>query len=423
MEYKKIIKRPYNIHFIKTDKFKKVRIKINFKTALDKEKIVTRNMLSLILLDSTKKFKTKRLLDIQSEELYNVGIEANTNISGSYHLLSFNLVYLLESYTEPGMTEKTIQFFLDFIFNPNIIDNKFDETSYKNAYNYLIEDINSYEDNPNQLALNNLYQTLCPNTGLDYKNTGYIEDLEKLTNEKLYQYYKELLNDNLIDIFVVGNFNESEMQNIIEKNFQINTLKAQGTTHIITHKKYRPLPIVVKDKKNINQSILLIGAKLMSLTNFERLYTLPIYNSILGGTADSKLFKNVREKNSLCYSVSSTFSGLGSLMVISAGINAKDFKKTVSLIKKEIKNMSKGDYTEREIEQAKTTYIASLKEIEDNQSSIISIYEAHEYLDYALINEREENIKKVTKQMILDLNKKIKLDTIYFLEGGKTSEE
>ena len=95
MEYKKIKEPAYNIHFIKTDKFKKIRIKINFKEELKKENIVIRNMLSLILLESSKKYPTKRLLDIECEELYNAGISSNTSISGNYHILSFQKILQL----------------------------------------------------------------------------------------------------------------------------------------------------------------------------------------------------------------------------------------------------------------------------------------------------------------------------------------
>ena len=213
------------------------------------------------------------------------------------------------------------------------------------------------------------------------------------------------------------------MYYIPENNFKINTIKKTATSHIINHNKFRKITNIVKSPKNINQSILLFGFKLDNITEFERLYTLAVYNSILGGSPDSKLFREVREKNSLCYSISSTYSGINSYEIISAGINKKDYNKAVKLIKKEIKKMALGEFTEEEIKQAQITYIASLKEIEDAPSSMISIYEAHEYLGYDLMPEREKNIVKVTKEDIITLAKKLKLDTIYLLEGVKENEK
>lgn len=419
MEYIKIDKQAYKIHFIKTDKFKKVKIRINFKEKMTKEKVVYRNMLSLVLLEATKKFNTRRLLDIECENLYNIGVGAGTSNSGNYHLLRFNTTFLNEKYTEKGMMEESFKFFLEFIFNPNVIDGKFESQTFNNAKNILKEDIESYADNPGRFAFSRIYEIMCPNSVIKYRSTGYIEDLEKVTEENLYEYYKELLTNNEIDIFIIGNIDVKQMEKIIADNFNIDSIKHEQLAHIVKQDDFRKEPRVIKENKNINQSILILGSKLKDITEFERKYVLVLYNYILGGSADSKLFKEVREKNSLCYSISSTHSGTANLEFISAGIDKENYDKAVELIKAEIKNMEDGNFTEEDINQAKITFLASLKEIEDTANGIINIYEAHEYLDYDLLEERAKEIEKVTKEDIINVSKKMYLDTIYLLEGDK----
>lgn len=419
MEYIKIDKQAYKIHFIKTDKFKKVKIRINFKEKMTKEKVVYRNMLSLVLLEATKKFNTRRLLDIECENLYNIGVGAGTSNSGNYHLLRFNTTFLNEKYTEKGMMEESFKFFLEFIFNPNVIDGKFESQTFNNAKNILKEDIESYADNPGRFAFSRIYEIMCPNSVIKYRSTGYIEDLEKVTEENLYEYYKELLTNNEIDIFIIGNIDVKQMEKIIADNFNIDSIKHEQLAHIVKQDDFRTEPRVIKENKNINQSILILGSKLKDITEFERKYVLVLYNYILGGSADSKLFKEVREKNSLCYSISSTHSGIANLEFISAGIDKENYDKAVELIKAEIKNMEDGNFTEEDINQAKITFLASLKEIEDTANGIINIYEAHEYLDYDLLEERAKEIEKVTKEDIINVSKKMYLDTIYLLEGDK----
>lgn len=419
MEYIKIDKQAYKIHFIKTDKFKKVKIRINFKEKTTKEKVVYRNMLSLVLLEATKKFNTRRLLDIECENLYNIGVGAGTSNSGNYHLLRFNTTFLNEKYTEKGMMEESFKFFLEFIFNPNVIDGKFESQTFNNAKNILKEDIESYADNPGRFAFSRIYEIMCPNSVIKYRSTGYIEDLEKVTEENLYEYYKELLTNNEIDIFIIGNIDVKQMEKIIADNFNIDSIKHEQLAHIVKQDDFRKEPRVIKENKNINQSILILGSKLKDITEFERKYVLVLYNYILGGSADSKLFKEVREKNSLCYSISSTHSGIANLEFISAGIDKENYDKAVELIKAEIKNMEDGNFTEEDINQAKITFLASLKEIEDTENGIINIYEAHEYLDYDLLEERAKEIEKVTKEDIINVSKKMYLDTIYLLEGDK----
>ncbi|MBQ8871750.1 MAG: insulinase family protein [Bacilli bacterium] len=419
MEYIKIDKQAYKIHFIKTDKFKKVKIRINFKEKTTKEKVVYRNMLSLVLLEATKKFNTRRLLDIECENLYNIGVGAGTSNSGNYHLLRFNTTFLNEKYTEKGMMEESFKFFLEFIFNPNVIDGKFESQTFNNAKNILKEDIESYADNPGRFAFSRIYEIMCPNSVIKYRSTGYIEDLEKVTEENLYEYYKELLTNNEIDIFIIGNIDVKQMEKIIADNFNIDSIKHEQLAHIVKQDDFRTEPRIIKENKNINQSILILGSKLKDITEFERKYVLVLYNYILGGSADSKLFKEVREKNSLCYSISSTHSGIANLEFISAGIDKENYDKAVELIKAEIKNMEDGNFTEEDINQAKITFLASLKEIEDTANGIINIYEAHEYLDYDLLEERAKEIEKVTKEDIINVSKKMYLDTIYLLEGDK----
>ena len=109
-------------------------------------------------------------------------------------------------------------------------------------------------------------------------------------------------------------------------------------------------------------------------------------------------------------------------MIISAGINALNFNKTVSLIKKEVKQMIKGDFTDEDIIKAKVTYLNSLKELEDNPQSILSMYVGMEYLNSHDMNMRINNINKVTKEDVISLASKIHLDTIYLLEGGEDND-
>ena len=104
-------------------------------------------------------------------------------------------------------------------------------------------------------------------------------------------------------------------------------------------------------------------------------------------------------------------------MIITAGIDGKNFKKTVSLIKKELKNMEKGNFTDDEINSAKAIYTSSVLSMQDSPYNLIGVYKAKEYLNLDPIEIRLEEIKKVDKQMIMKMSKKIKMDTIFLLEG------
>ena len=146
-------------------------------------------------------------------------------------------------------------------------------------------------------------------------------------------------------------------------------------------------------------------------------YVASIYSFILGGSPDSKLFTNVREKNSLCYSISSMIAPVTNSMFIYAGIDKKDYRKVLKETINQIDAMSKGEFTEKDIENAKTTYKSSLKEIYDSLVSLASTIASMEYLMYDSLEDRIKKIDMVTKDDIIKLSKKIKLDSVYLLKG------
>lgn len=423
MQYKKIEGIAYNLHLIKTDKFKKNLIKINFKNKFEKEDIVKRRLIPNILVESNSIYNTKRLLDIKTEDLYNLNTYSDVTLSGNIIITSFTASFLNDKYSEEGLLEDVIKFMCDLIFKPNVIDNKFDSNAFKITKNILKEEIESIKENPNEYSLERLLEEMAPDTPLKLHNYGYIDDLEEVTEESLYEYYQHMLNSDIVDVFVIGNIDFSLTEEYIRKHFKIKTKKRFKFNHYIEHKKFRNKYKIIKEQIDNNQSVLLLGYKLDKLTTFEREYVLPIYSYILGGGADSKLFKNVREKNSLCYSISSRVRIVSNIMYISSGINAKDYDKALSIIKKQVQSMEKGDFDESDIEKAKITYISAYKEVNDSIYSIVNNYITHEYLDTDFIDEKEDKIIKVTKQDIMKLIPKIHKEMVFFLEGTCENEE
>jgi len=425
MKYEKIKTYSYNLHVIKTDKFKTITIKVNFKRKIKKEDITYRNMLVNVLCESTHKYPNKRLMEIATEDLYELGYRGSNYISGQYSVMGIDTVFLNEKYTEKGMLEKSIDFLCQIIFEPNLIQTKkgfeFDKNNFDISYNILKDVISSLKESPSLYSKIRMLENMEPKSVISYRNYGYIEDLKKITSKNLYKYYQDVLNSDIVDIFVIGDVNKQQVEKIITEKFKLKTLKKPGESHFIRPSKKRIFPKTVREKQDINQSKLSMGFKIDKLSNFEMRYVLSAYSYILGGGPDSKLFKNVREKNSLCYSINSTPQQLLGIMTISAGINKKDFKKTVSLIKKEIKKIARGNFSDEDIIKAKVTYINSIKELEDNPESILSMYIGMEYLGSDDIPTRIAKINQVTRANIISIASKIHLDTIYLLEGGDDS--
>lgn len=421
MNYKKFTNNAYNLHVIKTDKFKTVMIKINLKKKVKKEDITYRNLLTKVLLESTKNYPTRRDLEIATEELYNLSVSATNALSGNYIITTINAFFLNDKYIEEDIMSKALTFVFDFLINPNVKNKEF---AFFDLGKRLVNDeVSTLKDNPKKYSQLRLLEEMDKKSSLAFNPIGYLDDLDNITNNKLFKYYENMLKTDLIDIFIIGDVDSEEIKKQITNIFKVNTLKKPSESHFLTHHKLRSRTKTVKEQADLEQAKLNIGFKLSNLTEFERKYVLNIYAFILGGGPDSKLFKNVREKHSLCYNISCTHKPVANVMVISAGIDSNDFKKCLNLIKKELVKMNKGDFEDKDLEAAKITYINSLKDIEDFEPSLLKIFESHEYLDFDLLDERTKSIQNVTKQDVVNLAKKIKIDTIYLLEGVNHEED
>ena len=417
MNYKKIENGAYNIHLINTDKFKTVSVRINFKRKTKKEEITKRNLLTRVLLESNEFYKTSRLIEIETEKLYGLMLRSSSTISGNYSIMSFESSFLNEEYTEQNLLEKSLQFILEFILNPEIEEKQFNINNFNLCVESLKQEIQSLKENPDKYGMHKMLEAMSNEEPYAINADGYIEDLEKITPKNLYEYYQEIIKSDLIDIFVIGNIEENKIKKIINEKLKINTLKKPSKSHYVTHKKIRKKTKIEKEQGQLEQSKLYVGCKLDKLTPFEQKYVMNMYSFILGGSPNAKLFMNLREKNSLCYTVTSTYQPVFNLLIIKAGIDACNFEKSIKLIKQEIKNMTLGKFTEQDLEAGIITYKNTFKEVEDSAFSILNAYTSCEYLKYDSLETRTKEIEKVTKQDIINVSKKIHIDTIFLLEG------
>lgn len=422
MNYKMYDMLSYKLHCVQIDKFRKTKVIINFKRKVKKDEITLRSLLSKVLLESSKNYPTSRLMTIETENLYNSILNSSSFLSGNYAVISFESLFLNDEWVDDNLFEKAISFLLDIIMNPHVENNAFFENSFNLAKLSLEQELKSIKDNPNRYGILRLYEEMDSKSVSSYNAVGYLEDLENITSKDLYEYYKTFLKNDLIDIFIISPKEGEEIKNIFRDQIEINVLKKKSDSHFVSYNKYRTRNKIVHEKSDFQQSKIYIGCKFDKLSDFEAKYVSVLYSYILGGGPASRLFSVVREENSLCYYISSSFRLIYKHLIITAGINAKDFKKCLRLVKKELKNMQMGKFDDKKIEEAKITYLNSIKELKDSPVSILNTYIGHEYLGTDLIDIREKEINKVTKDMIVDFAKKLHVDTVYVLEGSDEDE-
>ena len=416
MNYELIDMGAYHLHLIKTQKFKTITVEVNFRTYLKKEEITIRNLLKAVLLNTNKNFRTEREFIKETENLYDLKLISSNMRIGNYSNLSFKIRFLNEKYTEQSMNEYSIVFLMDVLFNPDVTNHAFQKEEVKKCKKKLEKSIQKIKDNKLKYTLFKLLET-TKNQPYSYNPFGYLEDLEKITPENLYEYYKSMLSNDYVDVFIVGDIDASKIKKLFKKYFKIETFKKEKNNILVPELIARKRIKKIKEESVANASQLTALCTLNSLTEFERKYVLLVYNEILGGNSNSLLFDTVREKNSYAYYVNSSAKAYDNILLIYAGIEKGNSENVLKLIKKTLQNMTKGVFEEKVLESAKETLIASIKASTDNPTGIINTYFAKVLVNSDTFETRIKKIKQITKEDIVNLSKKVALHTVYLLEG------
>ena len=422
MNYELIDMGAYNLHIIKTKRFKTITVDINFRCEVKKDEITKRALLKEVLLNSNRNYKSERELIIESENLYDLKLVSSSSRMGNYTNISFKTRFLHEKYTNKGMNEESIAFLMDIIFNPNVNNRKFDDKVLEKCKNKIEKNIKSLKDNKLKYALFKLLESI-DNKPYSFNSYGYLEDLEKIDSKNLYEYYLEVIGNNLIDVFVVGDVDEIQIKEIMKKYFKARTFHKNKTNIIVEE-----LPINKKIIDNmlnddVNQTQLTILCGINNLTEFERKYAIKVYNELLGGSSNSILFDNVREKNSYAYYVNSDVKSYDNIMLIYSGIEPGNKEDVFKIIKKCMLDVSKGKFSKEALSNAKETLIGGIKASLDSPSGIINNYFAKILVNSDDFDKRIENIQKVSMNDIMSVAKKINIYAMFTLEGKKNNEK
>ncbi|MGN1299914.1 MAG: EF-P 5-aminopentanol modification-associated protein YfmF [Clostridia bacterium] len=407
-------------HKINTNKFKTNLLAVYLTTKLNRENITKNALILSILKRGTKNLTTQEAINIKLEELYGAEFNCGIDKLGNDSVLKFYIESLNDNFTyqKENVLEGSINTLFEIIFNPLVKERKFDEEYFRSEKENLRQIIRARKDDKARYAYTRCIEEMYKDEPYGLYTYGYEEDLDKITNEDLYETYLKILQDCKIDIFISGDFSEnSEIDTIVINNIKQRKLKPRKIEDLyIKNESKKPIKEkVIKEKMDVSQGKLVIGLDVID-TNKEEKPITSVYNAILGGGANSKLFQNVREKASLAYSAGSIYIKNKDNIIIKSGIESVNYEKAVNIIKQQIEDMKNGEFSQKDIENAKQLIIASFKSMQDEQDSSISYYFGKEMEQERIdIETYIKQIESVTKEQITNLANKIAVNTIYFL--------
>lgn len=362
--------------------------------------------------------KTQEEISKNLEEMYGASFDCGIEKTGDSHTIKFYLESINDEFLpeKEDLLKKSLDILLDIAFNPLIESGKFKEEYVEQEKENLKQIIEGKIDNKGSYALERCIEEMYKDKAYGLYKYGYIEDLNEITPEDLYNYYKQVINECKIDIFASGILPQNT-ENEVQENENIIKLQ-ERTAQIKDEKKQIPeKENVVQESMDVTQGKLVIGLDVTS--NIENLsYITMCYNTILGGGANSKMFQNVREKASLAYTVGSNYLKRKQNIMIRAGIEIENYEKALEIIKEQLKDMEEGNFTKEDIENAKNLIIATIENIPEEQDTEISYYLGQELAGTNVsVEEYKQKIQDVTKEQIIEVAKSVKLNTVYFLKN------
>ena len=401
---------------IPESKFKTNLISVYIQRKLDRNEVTKNALLPGMLKSGCDKYKTLGQLTNREEELYGSYLHAGASKRGESQVLGFSILSVNEKYLDEKILGQCIEFLNEIINNPLVIDGGFNE-EYLNIEKEILKDsIMSIINDKGNYAMKRTNEIMFEGEPYSINGKGYIEDLDTIDRVSLYEHYKEVLKTSPIEIMIEGEFEESEVVELIKEKFQFDR---GNIIDIPKEEYYKEVDKVkeVKETMDIAQGKLVMGYRCnVDYLDEEKYYSLLLGSRILGGGADSKLFINVREKESLCYTIYSTIQKSKSTMMVCSGIEAQNYEKTVNLVKEQVQKLKDGDITESEISNAKIAFINSLNSLNDEIGRISDFYFSQSISkNKSDLDQIKNMINKSTKEDIVEAVKNIELDTIYFL--------
>ncbi|RXT15518.1 insulinase family protein [Ammoniphilus sp. CFH 90114] len=411
-----------NLHVLSTDKFKTTTIVIQVEQDLHENTVTKTALVPYVLKRGSTKYPTTRQLRQYLDSLFGAVFHTDVIKKGEKQIIQIQLEMANEKFlSDPSpLLSRGIEFLGEVITQPLVQNGGFHPSFVKSEAELLKNKITGLVDDKIKYANQRVTEEMCKNEPYRLLSYGKLEELDKIDPVDLYTYYQQLLSQNPIDIYVVGDVRTAEVKEEVRKYFKIERNEVKKLVFNPVQKREVEEHTIV-EQMEVGQGKLNIGCRTQTTLADADYEALLMYNGILGGFPHSKLFVNVREKESLAYYAVSRLESQKGILMMMSGIEIDKYNQAVEIMKEQLQMMKKGEISDQELSQTKATLRNQLLETKDNARTIIDFtYNTRLAGTEKSLEEMLEKIEKVSVQDIVNIANKVEIDTIYFLrdKGG-----
>lgn len=392
-----------------TDKFKDLIVSVRFSYPNIEPYVTLSNLLTYIITDRSEEYPTKQDMSLKMDELFGLSLNAKTSSLGYAHTLEIRIKTLNERYTDFPHLKASTEFLFSSIKYP-----LFNEITFNEAKINLESTLKRIQDKPSYLGLLKACEGIGKDTPLQTFSQGNLDVLKEVQLEDLVNFHNKIVNEIKPDILIMGDIDSKSRRNIYSILDFKGELINQKTCYKFEAKHHFRSTI----QKNVDQSTL----TQLYTTNVEysdsNYFALRVLIIMLGQLPNSLLFQEVREKRSLCYSISAGSFNFDGIMTIQTGIEYSKKELVETLIEEQIIKLKKGQFSLKLMQIAKKMFVNGLESLEDDQNAYLGFLFQRSITGNDInLKESINRIKKVNKDDIIRVANQIVLVSELMIRG------
>jgi len=413
-----------SLHLDRDDRRKTNLLNVFWVGALDDE-VTARAMLPNVLMRGTRRLPTLQALTRETERLYGASLSTDVRKIGERHVVQLRLEFVNDRYlpgAEPILAE-TIGFLREVLHEPNLGGKgggkgRFDAEMMrqeKETHRRLIEGL---INDKRSFALQRCVEESCPDEPFRRHEQGSVEDLDRIDGASMAELWRTQMSAGRIAIYFSGDLPVEEAERALAPLVEARE-RAAGSASPLP-----PLPAPraagsgreVIERMPIQQANLVQSYRTGIPFAERRMPGLVVGNGILGAFAHSKLFVNVREGASLCYSTGSSLERTHGMLFISSGIDAARYAEARALIEVQVEDVRAGRFTDLELDSTKRAFEARLRMLDDSPGARMDIDLAWQVNGQTcdLVRWRER-LAAVTRDDVVEAFAPLAADVVYLL--------
>lgn len=411
------------LHLIPTKKYKTISIAVKLQAPLERETITARALLPYVLQQGTASLSDARALRLKLDDLYGAILSISGTKKGEKHIITLRLDVANENYLSDRtpLFERAVNLLREILFDPKVENGAFTESIVSRETQTLKQKMVALKDDKMSYANMRLIDEMCKDESYSLHVHGYEEELKDMDGSKLYGFYEKMLKQDKMDIYILGDV-ESELAEKAVQPFLERDISPIEERAASVHQTSADVQEVI-ETQDVQQAKLHLGYRTNIRYDDSDYAALQVFNGLFGGFPSSKLFRNVREKHSLAYYAASRFESHKGLLFVFSGIDPKDYQKAKEIIDAQLASMQAGEFEGSEVEEVKDLIVSQILETIDNPAGHIeTLYQQVMGNKNITIEQMLDTIQQVTTEDVLQVAKKVQLDTVYLLTNKEAEK-